>query len=91
MKHIFPPRIAERIKGKAYTQNTVGKSGSTVLCFDDMVLKFEPVSEESNREHAMLRWLQGRLPVPQILAAETAGGCRPAPEWAADSSRPGSR
>lgn len=75
MKHIFPPRIAERIKGKAYTQNTVGKSGSTVLCFDDMVLKFELVSEESNREHAMLRWLQGRLPVPQILAAETAGGC----------------
>lgn len=70
----LPPRIAALIQGKAYELDAAGMSGAAVLCFEDMVLKIEPVSEEACREHAMLRYLQGRLPVPHILAAETENG-----------------
>lgn len=74
MNRCFPPGIASIIGKEAAAPDTVGMSGAKVLCFQDMVLKIEPVSEESDAEHAMLRFLAGKLPVPRILAQERANG-----------------
>ena len=70
----IPPSIAALIKEKHGVPNKVGLSGAQVLCFDDMVLKVQPISTESEREQDMLRFLQGKLPVPRLLAAEKAAG-----------------
>ena len=66
----FPEKIKKIIGTRAYTENTVGKSGAQVLCFDDMVLKIGAREEEA----AMMEWLSDRLPVPEILACEREEG-----------------
>ena len=47
---------------------TIGKSDALVIPFGDMVLKIQKESRESEREELALSWLQGRLPVPKVLA-----------------------
>ncbi len=70
----FPKEICKVIGNRNYTINTIGKSGSDVLCFDDMVLKIETHSEESECEHQMMAWLFGRLPVPEVICAAQQDG-----------------
>lgn len=70
----FPQSIAEKIAGKPCVSDTVGESDSTVLIFEDAVLKIEPTNCNANREYAALRWLQNRLPVPEILDFAQADG-----------------
>ena len=70
----IPEKIKKIVAGKDFTINTTGMSGSTVMCFDDMVLKIEPVSPESDNEHTMMKWLKGRLPVPEIICSHTENG-----------------
>ena len=53
---------------------TIGKSDAMVIPFDDMILKIQKESKESEREELALRWLQGRLPVPNVLACEHKDG-----------------
>ena len=65
---ILPAEINKYIKGRKYRVDSIGKSGSCVLCFDDMILKIERRSEEAENEHRMLKWLYSRLPVPKIIA-----------------------
>lgn len=65
-----PGKIKKIIGTRSYTENTVGKSGARVLCFDDMVLKIGAGEEEA----VMMEWLSGRLPVPEILACEREEG-----------------
>ena len=62
-----PPEIAAHTKGKDLTLDSTGLSGSTVAIFDDVVLKSERVCEESENHLAMLRWLDGKIPAPQVL------------------------
>lgn len=69
-KTCIPKNIQKIIDNKPYTVDGIGLSGSKILCFDDMVLKIEASGEESDRERTMMEWLQGRLPVPQVLAFE---------------------
>ncbi len=66
----LPDAIAERISQEAYTLDTIGQSGSSVCMFRDKVLKIQPQRKDARREAAMLNWLQGKLPVPRILAHE---------------------
>lgn len=47
---------------------TIGKSDAIVIPFDDMILKIQKESKESEREEMALSWLQGRLPVPRVLS-----------------------
>ena len=71
-----PPRIAALTKGKPFTMDTTGCSGSTVGIYDDFVLKCEPVSEESENHLAMLRWLDGKIAAPRVLESLTVEGWR---------------
>ncbi|MBE5802735.1 MAG: aminoglycoside 3'-phosphotransferase [Clostridiales bacterium] len=71
---LYPPDIQRLIAGMPGIENHVGLSGSRVICYPDRVLKIEPVSEEARNETAMMRWMQGRLPAPAVLAeAEESG------------------
>lgn len=67
----IPEGIQRHLNG-GFSLDTVGKSGSQVLCFADRVLKVQPAGEEADTERDMLHWLNGRLPVPRILCAEEA-------------------
>lgn len=70
----IPASILAMVPGGTWKENNTGMSGSKVWMFPDAVLKAEPEWEETKTAAAMLRWLQGRLPVPQILAEETCDG-----------------
>ncbi|MDD4368993.1 MAG: aminoglycoside 3'-phosphotransferase [Oscillospiraceae bacterium] len=45
-----------------------GRSGAAIWLYPELVLKIQPVTAESLGEVRMLQWLQGRLPVPELLA-----------------------
>ncbi len=69
----IPQSIKKYIRGQTYTQNNIGMSGSRVLVFPAYVLKIQEHTEETDNERNMIRWLQGRLPVPELLAYEVKG------------------
>jgi len=71
---VLPHKIAELVKDRSFDENTVGMSDSRVFTFDDMVLKVEKHSPESEQVHTMMKWLQGKLPVPKVLASESENG-----------------
>jgi kanamycin kinase/aminoglycoside 3'-phosphotransferase-3 len=66
-----PERISRKVKGLKWASDNVGKSDSTVLIYDEMVLKIEKISRNSKHEILLLDWLDGKFPVPQIIEAET--------------------
>lgn len=66
----FPKNIKKILGDKQYSLDTTGMSKAQVICFDDMVLKIEKQSEESDKEHQMMAWLADKLPVPHILCLE---------------------
>lgn len=70
----LPQRIAALLKGENYRLDQVGMSRSSVLLFSDRVLKIQESSEEALREYRLMDWLQGKLPVPRVLAWEEEDG-----------------
>ena len=70
----LPKRISTRIDGLAWSCDTVGMSNSTILLYDDIVLKIEKVSRSSTNEQTLLEWLEGKLPVPRIIEHEFQDG-----------------
>ena len=66
----LPENIKNFIKDKTYTLDTIGMSGNMVLLFEDMVLKIENDVVSAAEQEKMMRWLEGKLPVPQVLAYE---------------------
>jgi len=70
----FPEEIKRLISGKEFTTDDIGMSGNHVLIFEDMVLKIEDDLVEAQGQVKMMRWLQGKIPVPQILAYEVWEG-----------------
>ena len=52
----------------------IGCSEARILAFDDMILKIQSDGPEAKREEQALLWLQGRLPVPKVLACEHKDG-----------------
>lgn len=71
---VLPAAIAEKLKSREYTADSIGESGAGVFVFADSVLKIEKTAPSSDNEHTMLLWLGGRLPVPRVLAFERSGG-----------------
>lgn len=69
----LPEKVRELVGDKPYTCDTIGKSGAAVLCYRDAVLKIAPKEENFEKSVEMLRWLQGKLPVPKVLCAMTEG------------------
>lgn len=68
MENIWlPDQIRTAIEGRAYEKNNIGMSGSQVFLFEDMVLKIQNVSKETENEVRVCKWLRGKLPVPEII------------------------
>ena len=67
---IFPKKIQDLIHNAEYVSDEVGMSESTILLFDDMILKIQPTSNESEQEYQVMKWLDGRLPVPKVIEFE---------------------
>ena len=80
-----PAAIRRLLEGRTYTADHVGRSGAGVLCFDDWVLKIAADDACAAREAAMMRWLHGRLPVPEVLQDQVQNGRR----WLLMSRLPG--
>lgn len=70
----LPPEVSKQIAGLDWTCDNVGMSSSTILLFDEMVLKIEKVSRSSEHENLLLSWLDGKLPAPKIIEAITQDG-----------------
>jgi len=70
----IPEKVRQHLGSRTGTENNVGMSGSSVIIYDDCVLKAEKQTPETDSAVQMLRWLQGRLPVPRLIAQENANG-----------------
>ena len=70
----LPEKIKRLVADEPYNTDEIGMSGSSVLIFDDRILKVQELNEESENEYRMMRYLQGKLPVPQVYACETVDG-----------------
>lgn len=70
----IPEKINKIIGEEEYQIDDIGMSDSTVILFNDKVLKIEQECEESDNEHNILQWLQGKLPVPKVLGFEKKNG-----------------
>lgn len=65
-----PEKVRNMVSGKNFRIDDTGKSGSMVMIYDDSVLKIMPAGMESEETVQMVRWLTGKLPVPEVLAFE---------------------
>ena len=69
MKELWLPEEIEKLAAhRHFTADKVGMSDAQVLLSEDQVLKIQPQGANAERELTMLRWLEGRLPVPRVLA-----------------------
>jgi len=66
----LPDSIREYLPAEDYALDSIGCSNAQVMIFQDRVLKVEKDCNISANEYYMMRWLQGKLPVPEIIAAE---------------------
>jgi kanamycin kinase/aminoglycoside 3'-phosphotransferase-3 len=73
----LPSELQTLLGDRPYVLDSVGMSGSQVLCFDDMVLKIGKYSDAHDREVSMLAWMtEKKLPIPQVLHAQVTDGMR---------------
>lgn len=74
---MFLPESILRIVGDRIPESEgIGMSGASVYYLGDLVLKIENDNRESRNNLAMLRWLDGKVLVPKVLAEETVAGKR---------------
>ena len=74
----LPENIRKLIDGKPFKTDDIGRSGSQIFVFDDCVLKIVEVRDKAIRDKndetvRVMRWLDGKLPVPKVLCYECAG------------------
>ncbi len=72
----LPESIARRLPDAPHSPDDMGCSGASVWVYPDCVLKIQQDAPISAREHDLLAWLQGRLPVPELIAADCVDGTR---------------
>lgn len=70
----LPKKIQQLIDDETYKIDEVGMSGSSVFLFQDKVLKIQPYCGEAENEYRIMKWLQGKIPVPRVLAWEVWHG-----------------
>lgn len=66
----MPDNIRKIIEGESYIVDNIGMSDSSVYLFSDKVLKVQSADEESENEYMMMKWLKGKLAIPDIIAYE---------------------
>ena len=67
---LLPAAIERLVEGKPYSVDDIGKSGSQIRIYEDYVLKIEKFRAEREDTVRVMRWLEGKLPVPKVLAYE---------------------
>lgn len=70
----IPSKIKTMIDKKPFTIDDIGMSGNQVLIFDNMVLKIEDSSTSMAEQVQMMQWLEGKIPIPHVLAYEVLNG-----------------
>lgn len=70
----LPAAIQNIIGDSPYQLDDIGMSDSQVLIFDDCVLKIQQESEDARAEQKMMEWLNGKVPVAELLAHEVLDG-----------------
>lgn len=70
----LPESIKKLVADESYDTDEIGMSASSVLIYEDKVLKVQEINEEFENEHRMMLYLQGKLPVPRVYACETVDG-----------------
>lgn len=70
----LPEEIFKIEQSKPYITNKVGMSGAEVRRYDDFVLKIQPHTELSANEASFMRYLEGKVLAPEVLAYETQNG-----------------
>lgn len=73
MSIYIPDTIKSIIGDLTYDLDTVGLSQSQVLMFPDMVLKIEKYSKNADETVQMMKWLDGKIPVPKVICHEVCG------------------
>lgn len=64
----LPEAIRQRIDGLTYMADSLGRSGDTVILFENhLTLKISPDKERLAREKEKLDWLSGRIPCAQSV------------------------
>ncbi len=71
---IIPKSIRKIVGNKKFVVDNVGMSGSTIMTYDNMVLKIEKHNYKTEKTINMMRWLDGKLPVPRVICHEIADG-----------------
>lgn len=75
MNHIYiPSKIKSLVDKKPFTMDEIGMSGNQVLIFEDMVLKIEDGVTSMTEQVQMMKWLKGKIPVPEVLVYEEENG-----------------
>ena len=72
----LPESIRRMTEGKAYTSDGVGMSRAQIRVYGGSVLKIEPCHRRNDETVRVMRWLEGKLPVPKILCYENDGECQ---------------
>ena len=67
---LLPENIRRFVTGRPFTVNETGMSGSSVYMFPDLVLKIGPKNVLTAGMAQVMRWLEGRLPAPRVIALE---------------------
>lgn len=70
----LPEAIQRKLEDQTFQTDELGMSGAAVRLYPHQVLKIQPATEEAENEANMLRWLTGKVPVPQVLAYEVKDG-----------------
>ena len=60
----LPEKIKYLIAEEDYTEDDIGMSASSVLIYENKVLKIQEYNEEAENECVMMKYLQDKLPVP---------------------------
>ena len=81
----IPAAILPHMPAETGSPDRIGCSGATVEIYQDRVLKVQEECNVSLNEYHMLTWLQGRLCVPRVIAADCEEGMR----WLLMSRVPG--
>jgi aminoglycoside phosphotransferase/GNAT superfamily N-acetyltransferase len=67
----LPNELTARLSGYTSTKVHIGCSSAGVYCYEheDEInyLKIVAIDDEIRREHELLHWLKGKLPVPEVL------------------------
>ena len=70
----MPGTIAAVLGDASGQTDATGKSGAGVFLYDDYVLKVRPAGGWDTVDTQILRWMAGKLPVPEVAAHEIQDG-----------------